>query len=104
VSRYLLSLDADQDLAELDVYLDRLSMTSARAISVEIIHALRSIGSHPFMGVAHSDLTRAYGEEIRSRLAAGYRIYYRVSRTHPEILAILHGSRDQRTEMLRRVQ
>ena len=104
MSRFFLSDDAKRDLAKLDLYLDGLPGAPARAIAAEVFHLLHSIGSAPYLGVGHSDLTRAFGEEIRSGVAAPYRIYYRLGRTYPEVLAVLHGSRDQRTEMLRLVQ
>jgi plasmid stabilization system protein ParE len=51
----------------------------------------------PYLGLHHSELTRLLGEEVRSRLIAPYRIYYRLGRSGPEIISILHGARNQRS-------
>jgi plasmid stabilization system protein ParE len=70
VSRFLLSADAELDLEDLDRYLERLPAKPALAIAAEIYFMLNSIGDNPYMGIGHSELTRAFGEEIRSRAAS----------------------------------
>lgn len=104
MSRFLLSMHAQEDLRQIRAYFDRLPKHPTQAIASELFHMLHSIGDNPHLGIAHSDLTRAFGEEIRSRFSVGYRIYYRLGKKYPEMLGILHSSRDQRAEMLRRVQ
>jgi plasmid stabilization system protein ParE len=49
-------------------------------------------------------LTRLLGEEVRSRLVHPYRIYYRLGASTPEVIAILHGARDQRSILGERFQ
>ncbi len=94
MSRYLFSLFADADFDDVAHYLGRLPARPATRIAVEIQRTLDLIGQYPYQGQAHSTYTRLLGHEVRSRLVASYRIYYRFDRKCPEILAILHASRD----------
>ena len=63
-----------------------------------------TIGREPYLGQPHSTLTRIVGTEVRSRLSQPYRIYYRVDGTAPEIIAILHTSRDTNFLLAERFQ
>ena len=65
---------------------------------------LQSVGKQPYLGTSHSHLTRLLGEEVRSRLVHPYRIYYRLGASTPEVIAILHGARDQRSILGERFQ
>ena len=87
---------ADFDLDDILAYLDGLPDEPANRILDSIEETLQSIAKQPYLCAAHSELTRLLGEEVRSRLVSPYRIFYRVGRSGPEILSILHGARDQR--------
>lgn len=91
-----LTAEADQDIEEIAGYLGQLPAAPATRIGKSLRDMLRDIARHPYRGAAHSELTRLLGEEVRSRLVAPYRIYYRLGRSGPEIISILHGSRNQR--------
>jgi len=94
LARFLLSLDAEQDLDEILSYLDRLPRVPAERIAMSLQTMLHHIGQEPYLGAANSALTLLLGEEVRSRLVPPYRIFYRTSRKLPEVFAILHGARD----------
>jgi plasmid stabilization system protein ParE len=94
LSRFILSPDAEDDLAEILGYLDGLPPEPADRIGLSIENMLHSIGKQPYLGTPHSALTRLIGEELRSRLVYPYRIYYRLGKNIPEVFAIRHGARD----------
>jgi len=89
------SAHADFDLDEVLAYIDELPERPANRILDSLEETLQSIAGHPFLGAPHSHLTRLLGEEVRSRLVAPYRIFYRMGRSTPEIISILHGARNQ---------
>ncbi|HWB31770.1 MAG TPA: type II toxin-antitoxin system RelE/ParE family toxin [Acidobacteriaceae bacterium] len=97
MSPRLLSPEAEQDLDEINTYLNHVPPAPAQRVLDSIEETIGSILSHPYLGAAHSELTRLLGEQVRSRLVAPYRIYYRIARSGPEIISILHGSRDLRS-------
>jgi plasmid stabilization system protein ParE len=97
LSRFLLSIDAEFDLDEILAYLDEIPQDPGDRIAQSIQTMLESIGSQPYLGTQQSHLTRLLGEEVYSRLAYPYRIYYRLVKSIPEVFAILHGARDQRS-------
>ena len=90
-----LSPEAERDLDEINAYLSQAPVSAARRVIDSIQDTLHSIMEQPYLGLHHSELTRLLGEEVRSRLVAPYRIYYRVGGSGPEIISILHGARDQ---------
>ena len=104
MNRFYLSADANRDLDEILAYLDELPLEPGDRIAQSLQTALSTIAQHPFLGTAHSHLTHLLGEEIRSYLVYPYRIFYRAGRTVPEIIAILHGARDQSSILTRRFQ
>jgi len=99
-----LSPDARRDLAEIRLYLTQLPVQPAKKIIREIKAMLRRIAENPYIGHAHSDLTRIAGKEIRSRLCGAYRIYYRLGQSVPEVFAIRHTARDTRGILANRLQ
>ena len=104
LNRFHLSADADRDLDEILTYLDQLPLEPGNRIAQSLQSALLTIAKNPYLGSANSHLTLLLGEEIRSYLVYPYRIFYRASRTVPEIIAILHGARDQSSILGRRFQ
>jgi plasmid stabilization system protein ParE len=103
VSRFFLSAEAARDLDEILEYLDRLPDAPAERIGQSLQSMLESIAMRS-LGAPHSHLTRLLGEEVRSRLVPPYRIFYRLGKSAPEVIAILHGARDQRSIMDSRFQ
>jgi toxin ParE1/3/4 len=95
LSRFHLSAEAELDLDEILAYLDQLPLEPGDRIAESLQGMFESIGSQPYLGASHSHLTRLLGQEVRSRLVPPYRIYYRLGKSIPEIVAILHGARDQ---------
>lgn len=104
MSRFFLSAEAARDLDEILEYLDRLPDAPAERIGQSLQSMLESIAMRPLLGAPHSHLTRLLGEEVRSRLVPPYRIFYRLGKSAPEVIAILHGARDQRSIMDSRFQ
>ena len=104
MSRFFLSPDAQNDLEDIRAYLNGVPREYAKPIAISIQAMLRDIGSQPYLGTSHSHLTRLLGQEVRSRLVPPYRIYYRLGTSVPEVIAILHGARNQTSILGRRFQ
>ena len=104
MSRLFLSGDAQRDLDEIREYHEEIPREHAERVLKSLEDMLQSIGEQPYLGTSQSALTRLLGEEVRSRLAHPYRIFYRVGKNTPEIFAILHGARDQPSILDRRFQ
>jgi toxin ParE1/3/4 len=85
------------DLAEILDYLEQVPDGPANRVLDSLEEMFQSIFAYPYLGAPHSELTRLLDEEVRSRLVAPYRVFYRMGRDTPEIVSILHGSRDQRS-------
>lgn len=102
MKRRPLSPEAELDLDEINAYLSEIPIRFAQRVSDSIQETMHSIIANPYLGAPHSELTRLLGEEVRSRLVAPYRIYYRLGRDTPEIISILHGARNQRSVLASR--
>lgn len=101
---YRLSPDADHDLDVILAYLETMPGKPRRKVAASIQRALLDIASFPHRGVMQSELTRLAGEEVRSRLVHSYRVIYKVGSGSPEIMGILHTSRDIAGTIARRLQ
>jgi plasmid stabilization system protein ParE len=99
-----LSLQAKLDIEEIRIFWRRTSAIQRSRTAAELRKIIQNIGANPYIGSGQSELTRIYGEEVRSRLCGNYRIFYFVSRPIPEIFAILHTSRDLRETLANRAQ
>jgi plasmid stabilization system protein ParE len=97
LSHFHLSAEAELDLDDIFTYLNQLPLEPGDRIADALQGMLESIG-------AHSHLTRLLGQEVRSRLVPPYRIYYRLGTSVPEVIAILHGARNQTSILGRRFQ
>ncbi|ADW70273.1 type II toxin-antitoxin system RelE/ParE family toxin [Granulicella tundricola] len=97
----LFSRRAEADFHEISEYLGFLPARPSLRIAEEIQRAFNLIVQFPYLGQAHSRFTTLHGQEVRSLLVASYRIYY-FSTSPPEIIAILHGARDQTAIMSQR--
>ncbi len=94
MSRFYLSTQADADLAEILEYLNRLPDAYANRISGSLEAMLFAIGRQPYLGSPHSKFTCLLAEEVRSRIVAPYRIFYRMTGEVTEIFALLHTARN----------
>jgi plasmid stabilization system protein ParE len=103
MSRFLLTRAAQEDLEDIRAYHCGIPPGPALRIKSRIQKVIFDIAGNPYRGVADSRLTLLFGCEVRSRLASPYRIYYRMGRPYPEIIAILHGARDQATLLANRL-
>jgi plasmid stabilization system protein ParE len=104
VSRFFLSADARRDLEDFEADMDQLTTAAATRIALALQEMLNNIAENPYRGSPQSFLTRLIGEEARSRLVFPYRVYYSTGRGSPEIIAIIHGARDQAGILARRFQ
>jgi plasmid stabilization system protein ParE len=104
LNRFLLSAGAQRDLDDIREYLVGVPPEHAKRIAQSLRAMLRSVGKQPLLGTAHSYLTRLLGEEVRSRIVPPYRIFYRFGKNVPEVIAILHGARDQHAILGERYQ
>jgi plasmid stabilization system protein ParE len=104
VSLYRLSPQARRDLEQVRLYLSDVPVEAAMRAKLQLRDGLRLIAGQPMMGHTDSESTRLIGEEIRSWLIPPYRVFYRASRSPIEFVAILHGARDLRAILRRRLQ
>jgi plasmid stabilization system protein ParE len=100
----LLSKEGEADLDEILAYLDSMPDGPASRFGQGLFKTLNSIAEYPLLGAPHSSLTRLLGTEVRSRLCLPYRIYYRLDKAVPEVLAIVHTARDTAAVLADRLQ
>jgi plasmid stabilization system protein ParE len=104
VSRFFLTRYASQDLDEIRFYLAPVPERHAAPIRRHLRSLLHEIAAYPERGAIHSQATRIFGEEIRTRALPPYRIFYRDHNDSPEVVAILHMARDAQRILMERVQ
>jgi plasmid stabilization system protein ParE len=104
VSRFFLSAHAQGDLLEIRAFFTPLPSAPANRIARKIQQTLNSIAENPYLGTAQSNLTLLAGTEVRSRLCSSYRILYIHSGIAPEIIGVIHTSRDIAAIMAKRLQ
>jgi len=92
------------DLADIRNYLDPVPERYAQPIRRGLRLLLQEIAAYPERGTVHGESTRLLGQEVRSRLLALYRVFYREHSGAPEVLAILHMARDASTILTERLQ
>ena len=104
MKEFRLSPPAQYDLEQIRLYLAEVPLAAAQKAKLKLRNGLLLIAQHPMLGLGESELTRQMGEEIRSRVVAPYRVFYRASRTPTDIIAILHGARDIESILRNRLQ
>lgn len=104
MNRFFLSAHAQGDLLEIRAYFTPLPSAPANRAARKIQQTLNSIAENPYLGTAQSNLSLLAGTEVRSRLCASYRILYIHNGSAPEIIGIIHTSRDIASIMTRRLQ
>ena len=93
MSRYSLSLLAQQDLVEIrDYYLRTRGASAARKVLVEFAKTFRSLAKTP--GIGHTREELADRRPVLFWPLRNYVIVYRASPKLIEIVTIAHGSRD----------
>jgi addiction module RelE/StbE family toxin len=80
-----------KDLRELHAYIARDSEVYASGFVERIILAAERLVDHPQMGRV---VPETNDENIRELLFQRYRIIYRITKEHLEMLSVLHGARD----------
>ena len=68
--RPYLSPDADRDLNEIKLYLGTIPREPTKKVLSDIKQTLRLVVENPYIGMAHSDLTRIAGQESAADFAA----------------------------------
>lgn len=104
MSRFFFSPYAKRDLVDIKAYLESVPLPPANKIARALQMTFRSIAENPYQGVGQSALTRLAGVEVRSRLVDSYRILYTVGVRVPEIIGVLHTSRNIASIMAKRLQ
>jgi plasmid stabilization system protein ParE len=104
VRRFIISRDANHDLDEIENFLDSIPSKPAVRLGGTLQSMLWRIAESPLQGAVQSELTRLCSDEVRSRFVASWRIFYHPGGSVPEIIGILHTSRDVDTIMTNRLQ
>lgn len=92
MERYLLTTDAQEDLAEIKAYLvQKGGKRLARYVLGQIREALRLLGRTPEAGHRREDLTDA---SLKFWTVFSYLVVYDPAKRPIVILNIIHGSRD----------
>ena len=89
--RYRLAVRASRDLREIRLYLQERNPEAAKNLMKKLFHAFEVIADHPYSGSIKEDLA---GKEKRFWVVGRYYILYRITAEMPEILRILHTSRN----------
>lgn len=90
MNRFQLTLAAEQDLAEIEAYLDERSETAAEAVIGDIEATCVLLGEHPGVGRHRDEL----GPGVMSFPSGSYVVFYTEQDDRVMILRILHGHRD----------
>ena len=104
MKRFFFAAEASRDLDEILTYLNSLPERSAMKMARDLQKAITRITDHPHLGVRQSELTSRAGIQVRSWLSPPYRIFYTLTGAAPEIVAILHTSRDIKSILSDRFQ
>jgi plasmid stabilization system protein ParE len=90
-SRYELSPESIQDIAEALTYLDAESAAAADKLQADLMAAFEHLTAWPETGHSRSDLT---SQPVLFWKSGRYLIVYRVANRTVQIVAVLHASRD----------
>jgi plasmid stabilization system protein ParE len=91
MKRYLLTPEAEFDLAEIAAYLRQSSPEAAHRVLITLRQAMQRLASMPGLGHLRPDLA---DEPLRFWSVYSYLIIYRSEEKPIQILRILHGARD----------
>jgi plasmid stabilization system protein ParE len=85
------TLDAQEDLRQIVLYVGRDSATYAAALAGRILATVDVLRRHPKLG----RVVPEYGDEtLREVIVSSYRVVHRVRGRRIGIVAVVHGSRD----------
>jgi plasmid stabilization system protein ParE len=91
VNRYVLSVDAEQDLNEIWEYIAQDDMDAADRWIGKLFDAFQALATTPGMGHAREDLTPL---PVLFWPVGAYLILYRVWAESVEVVAVTQGARD----------
>ncbi len=98
MSGYVLGGGADQDLDEIWEYVELDSVDAADRLLAKLFEAFEQVAQTPGMGHRREDLTQF---PILFWPVGNYLVIYRAEKRPIEVVAIVHGKRDN-PELLRR--
>lgn len=90
MSRFRLTLAAEEDVADIAEYLSERSRAAAENVLEEIEGACRLLGEHPGVGRHRDEI----GHGVMSFPIGSYVSFYEDDQSGAVILRILHGHRD----------
>jgi plasmid stabilization system protein ParE len=91
MSNYVLTPEADQDLADIWEYIAQDDIDAADRWDVRLRDAFAMLARNPRLGHTRTDLTSL---PVLFWPVGAYLILYRVKNKRPEILAVTQGARD----------
>jgi antitoxin ParD1/3/4/toxin ParE1/3/4 len=91
VNRYVLSLDADEDLTDIWEYIAADSIDAADRWIGKLFDAFESLARHPNLGHKREDLTPY---PVLFWPVGSYLVIYRITPSSLQIVAVTQGSRD----------
>jgi toxin ParE1/3/4 len=100
VNRYVIALQAREDLKEISRYIakEREAPQGAKRLRALFLAQFRLLGSQPLMGELRADL----GANVRQWPVGDYVVFYEPTDTGIEIIQIVHGARDLGSAFRRR--
>ncbi len=98
MSRFLLSPEARDDLAEIADYIAQDSPAAARRVIRELKAAMERLAQIPAIGHLREDLT---DEPLRFWPVYSYLIIYRPEDKPLQVVRVLHGARDVQSILAR---
>lgn len=93
----IVSDEADNDLMQIDSYLNQQAPQAAQSTFEAINRCFENLTSFPLRGSPRPD----FGRDVRSVIVQPYLIFYAVRPDRVTILRVLHGSRDIEAEFRR---
>ena len=91
MKKFRLSPEAAQDLTEIFEYLAQFSVDAAERVRTELYDAMRGLARMPGMGHRREDFTK---KPVRFWPLRSYEIIYNPDSTPLGIVAVLHGKRN----------
>ena len=91
MSKFFLSLDADEDLQDIYIYTEeKWGAKQAEKYTLDLYEAFELIGDNPKMGRLRQEL----GQDIRSLPHSSHVVFFMQWQDETAIVRVLHSSRD----------
>src|SRR5580693_1480692 len=91
MKRYVLSREVERDLEELWEYIAFDNLSAADRVVKKLFDAFELLARNPELGHLREDLT---SYPVLFWPVEPYLVIYRATKSHTEIVAVVHGSRD----------